>query len=311
MIISTSIILILVALLVGFYMAWNIGANDVANSMSTAVGAKAITLKQAVVIAAVLEAAGAILVGSSVADTVKKGVIDPQVFGPSLFILGSLSAILAASIWVTISTWKEMPISTTHSIIGSLIGFGIISGSMGLVPGGVGVVGWGKVGHIALGWVISPFMAALIAYIVFRIIVRLMFENERPDEAARKRSPIFLGATIFLVVISFLLKTPFGKSLGVADNVPMALGIALLAAIASSYLGYIFLILPAIAKAKDTDGDYARVEIVFRRLQIITSCYVAFAHGANDVANAIGPVAGVIQASQGTMEAKVAIPLYL
>ena len=300
----TISLITLIALLIGFYMAWNIGANDVANSMATAVGSRAITVRQAVVIAAVLEAAGAILVGSMVAETVRSGVVSPDDFSTEIFIMGSLSAILAASLWITLATWKEMPISTTHSIIGALIGFGVVAN-------GPGAVDWTRVMQIGASWVLSPVVAGILSYIIFRIIVKFIFNKEDPEKAARILGPIFLFATLMLIVSSALMKTPMGDRIGLEGRDGTALLISTLLSFIGSAIGYKLIVAPKIGKAAETGDDYAAVEAVFRRLQIFTSCYVAFAHGANDVANAIGPVAGVIQASQGTMDTHVAIPLYL
>ncbi len=307
MLLSISMLLVFLALLLGFYMAWNIGANDVANSMATAVGAKAITPRQAVLIAGFLEAAGAIFVGSHVADTVKKGIVDPAYFSadPNIFILGSIASILAASLWVTLATWKEMPISTTHSIIGALVGFG-------LVASGPGVVAWGKLGQVVLSWIISPLMGAFLAYLIFRVIIRSIFNSENPDRAAKNASPFLLFATFFIIFLSLFLKTPLGKTLGMADNVPMSVMYATVGAFVGSAAGFFVLVRPALKTEESKNGDYKRVEAIFRRLQILTSCYVAFAHGANDVANAIGPVAGVVQAlSSGVVGAKAEVPVYL
>ena len=284
---------------IGFYMAWSIGANDVANSMATAVGAKAITHKQAVVIAGILSIVGAVFVGSHVTDTVRKGIVDVAGIDSHLLLLGFVSSLLAAAIWVTISTWKEMPISTTHSIVGALVGFGLITG-------GVSSVMWGKVGFVVASWVISPVAGCILAFFIFKIIVKTIFAREHPVKAAKVVGPIILGFTALLITSSLFLKTPLSKTY----NIPTAEGIliAVIVAIAVAVMG-IFLFRKVVAKSEE---DYATVEGIFRKLQIGTSCYVAFAHGANDVANAIGPVAAIIPLAQGIgLGSEIEVPTWL
>ena len=266
-------------------MAWSIGANDVANSMATAVGAKAITHKQAVIIAGVLVFLGAVLVGPHVTETIKSDIIQVESIPSNLLVLGFVSALLAAAIWATLSTWKEMPISTTHSIIGALMGFGIIAG-------GVSYVNWFKIGSVAASWVLSPVFGCILAFLVFKIIVRQIFSKEEPVESAKIVGPIIIGATALLIMSSFLYKTPFSKELNL--SVYLGLGISLIVAF---FVGLIAFILLKKVKATKLE-DYSTVEGIFRKLQVGTSCYVAFSIGANDVANAIGPVAGIIPLAQ-------------
>ena len=271
---------------IAFYMAWSIGANDVANSMATAVGAKAITFKQAVLIAGVLNLIGAVFVGSHVTDTVRKGIVDVTGIEPHILLLGFVSSLLAAAIWVTVSTWREMPISTTHSIIGALMGFGLIAG-------GTSSIIWEKVGAVAASWVISPISGCILAFIVFKIIVKLIFSKERPVTSAKIVGPVIIGFTAFLIVSSIFLKTSLSERLGISDIESL-----LIASFVSIIIGIIGILL--LRKIDDTKvEDYTTVEGIFRKLQIITSSYVAFAHGANDVANAIGPVASIIPLAQG------------
>ncbi|PNX49001.1 MAG: phosphate permease [Thermoplasmata archaeon M8B2D] len=280
-------------------MAWSIGANDVANSMSTSVGAKAITHKQAVIIAGVLVFLGAVLVGPHVAETIKSEIINVENIQSNLLILGFISALLAAAIWSTLSTWKEMPISTTHSIIGALMGFGLIAG-------GTGSVNWLKIGSVAASWALSPFFGCILAFLVFKIIVRLIFAKEEPVGSAKIVGPIIIGITGFLVVISFLLKTPISKNYNISDfqAVVISLVVAIMIGIVS-----IFLLRKIQAKKEE---DYLTVENIFRKLQIGTACYVAFSIGANDVANAIGPVAGILPlAETGELSSAASIPFGL
>ena len=284
----------------GFYMAWNIGSNDVANSMATAVGAKAITFKQAVLIAGVLNFVGAVFVGSHVTETIKGNIVDPSLIHNSFHILlGFFSSLLAASIFVMLSTWKEMPVSTTHSVIGALVGFG-------LVESGMSCINWAKLGEVASSWVLSPVVGAILAFLVFRGIVKLIFEKEKPAEAARIVGPGIIGLTIILISSSLLMKTNLGRMLNI--NLYEALIIAIACGITGMVVSMI-----ALRKIKMKGNDeYDVVERMFRKLQIVTSCYVAFSHGANDVANAIGPVAGIFSiATTGALDPKAEVPTFL
>ena len=271
---------------IAFYMAWSIGANDVANSMATAVGAKAITFKQAVFIAGILNIIGAVFVGGHVSDTVRKGIVDTAGIDPNLLLLGFISSLLAAAIWVTLSTWKSMPISTTHSIIGALMGFGLIAG-------GISSVMWNKVGSVVASWILSPVVGCILAFIIFKLIVKAIFSKENPVDSAKIIGPIIIGFTAFIIVSSLFLKTPLSKNYGIPDLQGL-----LIAALIAIIIGIIGIIALRKVQAKMED-DYGTVEGIFRKLQIVTSCYVAFAHGANDVANAIGPVAAIVPLAQG------------
>jgi len=281
-------------------MAWSIGANDVANSMATAVGAKAITFKQAVLIAGVLNFLGAVLLGPTVASTIKSGIIKGgAIADPYVLMLGFVASLLAAALWVTLSTWKEMPISTTHSVIGALIGFGILAG-------GLDAVEWIVVGKVVSSWVISPFAGCIIAFIVFRVIVRLIFDTDNPAQSTKLVGPAIMGFTAALISSSLLMKTKLSEILGIND-VMQALLISII-------IGLIIWIIAALAlknmKIK-TDDEYLQVERLFRKLQVVTSCYVAFSAGANDVANAIAPVAAILPLAEGNLALTAAIPTEL
>jgi len=285
---------------IGFYMAWSIGANDVANSMATAVGAKAITFKQAVLIAGILNFVGAVFVGPHVAETIKGGIVkSDMIVDPHVLLLGFIASLLAAAFWITLSTWKEMPISTTHSIIGALIGFGIIAG-------GFSSINWGKLGQVAASWIISPIAGCIIAFFVFKVIVKLIFAKEEPVKSAKIVGPLIIGVTAFLIASSLLLKTELSKILGVSELSHVIL-ISTSVSMVVIILG-IFLLRNIEAKSVE---DYATVEGIFRKLQIITSCYVAFSHGANDVANAIAPVAAIVPLASGEMSLTAQIPTEL
>ncbi|MEF8880001.1 MAG: inorganic phosphate transporter [Candidatus Thermoplasmatota archaeon] len=287
---------------IGFYMAWSIGANDVANSMASAVGAKAITFKQAVLIAGVLNFVGAVFVGEHVVETVKAGIVNVGMISscPDILLFGFVSSLLAAALWVTLSTWFEMPISTTHSVIGALIGFGLIAS-------GITCVNWGKVGFVAASWVLSPVFGCIVAFLVFKIIVKFIFAKDKPVESAKIVGPFIIGVTGFLIMSSLLLKTSLSEKIGIANTQQTLL----LSAVIGIVVTCIFIFLFRNIKARSSE-DYEMVENVFRKLQVGTSCYVAFAHGANDVANAIGPVAAIIPlANQGEFISAAHVPTWL
>ena len=282
---------------IGFYMAWSIGANDVANSMATAVGAKAITFKQAVLIAGILNFAGAVLLGPHVAGTIKGGIVKGSIIAdPHTLLLGFVASLLAAALWVTLSTWRELPISTTHSVIGALIGFGIIAG-------GVSSIDWSVMGKVASSWVLSPVVGCIIAFFVFKVIVKTIFAKDEPVKAAKIVGPLAIGVTAFLIVSSLFLKTKLSEMSGVSD-LPQVL---LISTVISAIACIIAMFLLRNIEAKSVE-DYATVEGIFRKLQIVTSCYVAFSHGANDVANAIAPVAAIIPLANGEMSLTAGIP---
>jgi PiT family inorganic phosphate transporter len=282
----------------GFYMAWNIGANDVANSMASAVGAKAITIKQAIFIAGILNIVGAAFIGSHVTNTIRKGIVSTDVLtDPHLALIGALSALLAAALWVSFATWKSLPVSTTHSIVGAMIGFGIMAG-------GFSVINWGKLLAVVLSWIISPVFALVIGFVMFKIITRLILSKKDSFTRAIKFSPLFIGIAFFVVVLSFLFKTPLGKKLAV--GIPMALLIAILLA-----AGFGFLCMKVLGRfLKKTESSGA--EDIFKKIQVGTSCYVALAQGANDVANAIGPLAVIyFIVKTGDIGTKVPVPIFL
>lgn len=293
---SESMVLIL-GYVFGFYMSWNIGANDVANSMASAVGAKAITIRQAVFIAGVLNCVGATFIGAHVTNTIRKGIVSTEVLAdPHLALVGAFSALLAAALWVSFATWKSLPVSTTHSIVGAMIGFGIMAG-------GVTVINWSKLGAVAASWVISPLFSLIIGWGMFKLIVRFVLRKTAAFQWALRMSPLFIGAAVFIIVLSFLFKTPLGKSLSMGTPAAVAIGILVALVLGLIGRGLLKRYVP-----DDEDGT----EEVFRKIQIGTSCYVALAQGANDVANAIGPLAVIyFLVKTGTVGASVPVPLFL
>jgi len=295
---GTEYYVLIIGYIFGFYMAWNIGANDVANSMASAVGAKAITIRQAIFIAGILNIVGATFIGSHVTQTIRKGIVSTDILAdPHLAMIGALSALLAAALWVSFATWKSLPVSTTHSIVGAMIGFGIMAG-------GFSVIKWGKLGAVVLSWLISPVFAMVIGFLMFKTIVRFILSKNDPLSQAFKLSPYFIGIAFFVVILSFLFKTPLGSSLAIGTST--ALIIALILAI---ILGFVSIkILRKFMHKTELTGE----EEIFRKIQIGTSCYVALAQGANDVANAIGPLAVIyFLVKTGSVGAKVPVPLFL
>jgi PiT family inorganic phosphate transporter len=281
----------------GFYMAWNIGANDVANSMASSVGAKAITIRQAVFLAGILNIIGAVFIGSHVTNTIRKGIVSTEVLtDPHLALIGALSALLAAALWVSFATWKSLPVSTTHSIVGSMIGFGIMAG-------GFSVINWAKLAAVVMSWIISPVFSIIIAFFMFKLIIRLILSKEDSFTHALKLSPFFIGATFFVVILSFLFKTPLGKKLVVGPYVSLLFAVILSVSFGLAgrkALGWFI---------KRREGG---AEAIFQRIQVGTACYVALAQGANDVANAIGPLAVIyFLVKTGSVGAKVPVPVFL
>lgn len=289
----------------GLYMAWGIGANDVANAMATSVGSKALTIKQAILVAAVFEFLGAVLAGGEVTSTIRRGIVDTSLMAddPRLLIYGMLSALLAAGTWLLVASKKGWPVSTTHSIVGAIVGFTVA----GI---GVGAVQWAKVGTIVMSWVISPVMAGLIAFFIYMSVQILILRHEDPLQRARRYVPMYIFFAAFSITLVTILKglTHVGLDFGLRDSYLLATAIA--AGIAA--VGAV-----AIRRIKsdpkaEKQHHFATVERVFGILMVVTACSMAFAHGSNDVANAIGPLAAVISvASTGVVGGQATIPFWV
>lgn len=285
----------LIAFIIGFTMAFSIGANDVANSMSTAVGARAITTRQAVLIAAILELLGAVMFGSHVATTITKGIVKVEFMNdPEKVLAGALAALLGSSVWILLATVWGLPVSTTHSIVGGMAGFGVANA-------GLGAINWGKMLSIVISWVLSPIAGWLLAYVIFKTISYAILRRTHPAHAMRKATPLIIFVTFFIVCSLFAFKT---MKIPLSESLVWSTAIATAAAI----LGTILLRRVSL----NNRDEYEQVESVFKRLQIMTSCYVSFSHGANDVANAVGPLALVYWIiSHGSVAQKVHIPVWL
>jgi PiT family inorganic phosphate transporter len=289
----------------GLFMAWGIGANDVANAMATSVGSKALTIKQAILVAAVFEFLGAVLAGGAVTDTVRKGIVDTDLLAgdPKLLVYGMLAALLAAGTWLFIASRNGWPVSTTHSIVGAIVGFAAV----GI---GVDAVQWGRVGTIVMSWVASPLTAGFIAYLIYQSVQRLILRQDDPLERAKRYVPVYIFFAAFTITLVTILKglKHVGLDLSLRDSyilaIAIAVGIAVIGAIA------IRRIQPD--KKADKSQHFYTVERVFGVLMVVTACGMAFAHGSNDVANAIGPLAAVVSVAQnGVITAKSTLPVWV
>jgi PiT family inorganic phosphate transporter len=302
---ADSLILGLAAIL-GFYMAANIGANDLANAMGTSVGSGALTLKQAVVASVVLNLMGAVLAGGHVTNTIRKGMIDPALLSgsPEILVLGMFSALLAAGLWVHLATHFALPVSTTHSIVGAVIGFGILAV-------GFGSVSWGKVGTITLSWVISPLAGAVIGGGIFYLMDKHIISSGDPYEAAQKHAPWLISAVFGVIILSVIFKGL--KNLHLHFSFFHSVVIAVPVSLAAGFLGKVVLSRLGGVGCRWIKGDQSeKVECVFGYLQIMTACYVAFAHGANDVANAVGPLAAIYSVVKTkTVSMNVEVPVWM
>jgi len=294
------------AVVFGLYMTWGIGANDVANAMGTSVGSGAITVKQAIIIAAIFEFAGAFIAGGNVTATIRKGIIDPSsiVNQPEILVYGMLAALLAAAIWLMIASTKGWPVSTTHSIVGAVIGFAVV----GI---GVDAVVWGKVGQIAASWVVSPVLGGTIAFLLMMSIRRLILNTENPFQSAKRWGPGYVFLVGFIISLVTLFKGL--KHLNIELSVGMSFGVAVIFGLVLAGIGWMLINRVKVDSTADRDFHFASVEKVFTPMMIFTACAMAFAHGSNDVANGIGPLAAVVSIVQsgGEVAQKASLPLWI
>ncbi|HRD54957.1 MAG TPA: inorganic phosphate transporter [Parachlamydiaceae bacterium] len=355
-------ILLLLVLAAGFYTAWNIGANDVANAMGTSVGSGALTLKQAVLLAAVFEFMGALFFGSHVSDTIQNGLIDSSFFAekPLILVYGMLAALLGTGIWLQTASYFGWPVSTTHSIVGGIIGFGA-------AIGGMDAIYWDNISFIFGSWIFSPILGGIIAYFIFSTLRGKIFYTSEPVQNAKKITPFLVF--IFMVILTTLVMFHGLENVDVSFSFVETALICFAIALLSSFFSYLWVrrievpetskeksnsynpeVILALEKAKKqlmaaqnsskgshkyqlsllndeiehlassykqtedielTHTEYAIVEKIFGRLQIITACCMAFAHGANDVANAIGPLSAAINVLQtGIIQQASSIPVW-
>lgn len=355
-------VLLILVVAAGVYMAWNIGANDVANAMGTSVGSGALTLKQAVLIAAVLEFSGAFFFGSHVTETIQKGIIDSSIFNnPMIIVYGMLAALLAAGAWLQLASYNGWPVSTSHSIVGALVGFGA-------AVGGIEAVYWDNVAFIGTSWVLSPILGGLLSYVIFHFLRERVFYARHPVEAAKRVTPPLVFAVVFILSLIMLFRGMSNIELEI--NFFQSAGISALLGLVGYLISKLLLKriksaeqkktseaeyhpevsnqlekarrhllqvkaasrevvqyqvsslleeverLTASLKKKEAKGresvEYAIVERIFGYLQIMSACMMAFAHGANDVANAIGPLAAAVTILMtGELAAHTAVPTWI
>jgi inorganic phosphate transporter, PiT family len=310
-------IILYVAVAFGFYMAWSIGANDAANAMGTSVGSRAISFKEAVIIAAIFEFSGAFIAGASVTDTMRRGIIDPMLFndptivgtseGSILFMLGMLAALMSAAMWLHLAAMLGWPVSTTHSIVGAITGFGLVSV-------GATHIQWATLLTIMGSWVVSPLMGGILAFLIFTFIRRLIFDADNPVEAVKRWSPALVFPVFIVLALVLITKGLPGIDLAkYGIGLKEVWGISALVGLVGA-VGTALLVrrMKTEEAGSATQAKFGKVETVFRYLQIVTACFVAFAHGSNDVANSIGPLAAIVGTMQeGVVTAKVAVPTWV
>lgn len=299
---EAEVVYIILAAVFGIFMAWGIGANDVANAMATSVGSKALTIKQAILVAAVFEFLGAVLAGGEVTSTIRQGIVDTELLvgEPQLLIYGMLASLLAAGLWLLLASRNGWPVSTTHSIVGAIVGFAAV----GI---GIDAVQWSKVVTIVMSWVVSPLTAGFIAFLIYLSVQRLILRQPDPLARAKRYVPVYIFLAAFTITLVTILKglSHVGLDLSLGRSYLLAIGIAVFIALVG---------MVAINRIKpdpkvEKKQHFYTVERVFGVLMIVTACSMAFAHGSNDVANAIGPLAAVISVAQtGVVGAKSALP---
>ena len=299
-------LILIIAAFAGFFMAFGIGANDVANAMGTSVGSKAITIKQAILIAIVFEFAGAFLAGGEVTATIRKGIIDPGALSnsPELLVFGMLASLLAAGIWLLVASIKGWPVSTTHSIVGAIVGFAAV---------GIGIeaVAWGKVGTIAASWIISPMLAGSIAFVLYKTVQHWIHDTENPFEQSKRVVPFYIFLVGFIISMVTLVKGL--KHIGLDIDFQQSIWMSIIAGIVITFVGIYFVNRVHADPETNDEVHFANVEKVFAVLMVFTACAMAFAHGSNDVANAIGPLAAIysVVSSAGEIAAKATVPAWI
>jgi PiT family inorganic phosphate transporter len=284
-------VFLVLAVIFGLYMTWGIGANDVANAMGTSVGSGAISVNQAIVIAAIFEFAGAFLAGGHVTKTIRKGIIDPApiIDNPEILVFGMLASLLAAAIWLMVASTRGWPVSTTHTIIGAVVGFGIA----GIGPD---AVNWGKIGQIVASWIVSPVIGGVIAYVLMISIRRLILETEDPFRSAKKWGPAYVFIVGFIISLVTMFKGL--KHLDIDLSVEGSFAVATAFGLLCAGIGHLLIRRVKVDPEAEKRFHFDGVEKVFTPMMIFTACAMAFAHGSNDVANGIGPMAAVVSIVQ-------------
>ncbi|GAB4293059.1 MAG: inorganic phosphate transporter [Thiohalomonadaceae bacterium] len=299
-------IYIVLAVAFGLFMAWGVGANDVANAMGTSVGSGALTARQAIIIAAIFEFTGAYLAGGAVTETIRSGMIDAKLLSgqPELLVYGMLASLLAAAIWLMVASHFGWPVSTTHSIVGAIVGFAAV----GL---GMETVKWGKIGSIVMSWVISPALAGIISYWLFQSVQKFILDTENPLKNAKRYVPIYIFLVGFIVALVTLTKGL--KHVGLHLTTGQSYLYAVITGTVTMLIGIYAISRLRFDPKADRNFHFANVEKVFGVLMIVTACAMAFAHGSNDVANAVGPLAAIISVIQsgGEVASKAAMPAWV
>lgn len=302
---EAEIVYVTLAAVFGLFMAWGIGANDVANAMATSVGSKVLTIRKALLVAAVFEFLGAVLAGGAVTSTIRKGIVDPDSLRdtPLLLIYGMLASLLAAGTWLLIASRKGWPVSTTHSIVGAIVGFAAV----GI---GVDAVQWGGVGRIVMSWIVSPLTAGIIAYLIFTSVQQLILSHPDPLARAKRYVPVYMFLAAFTVTLVTLLKGL--AHVGLEVSALRSYTLAAVIAGGVSVLGAIAIRRIQPDRKLEKKQHFYTVERVFGVLMIVTACSMAFAHGSNDVANAIGPLAAIIAvADSGVVGSSAPVPPWI
>ncbi len=279
--------LVLFAAMFGFLMAWGIGANDVANAMGTSVGTRSLSIRQAIVIAMIFEFAGAYLAGGEVTSTIKDGIIDTTAFvsQPDVLVLGMIASLLAAGVWLVLASHYGWPVSTTHSIIGAIVGFAVISV-------GPQSVQWAKFGGIVGSWIVTPALSGVLAYLLFISVQKYIFNTDNPLDNAKRYGPVYIFLTAMVITLVTLQKGL--KHVGLHLDVTQSFSLSLLLSLLAGAAGWVYIRRLSFRPQDDLKMHYANVEKVFGVLMVVTACAMAFAHGSNDVANAIGPLSAVV-----------------
>lgn len=301
-------VFLIIAGVVSLFMAWGIGANDLANAMGTSVGSKALTVRQAIIVAAIFEFAGAVLAGGHVTGTIRKGIIDSSspvlLENPQYLVYGMIAALLAAGIWLLVASHRGWPVSTTHSIVGAIVGFGIV---------GIGFdsVAWSKIGTIAASWVISPLVGGFVAFVLIRSVQKLILDREEPFAAARVWAPFYIFLVGFIISLVTLFKGL--KHLNLAFSVEVSFAVSGGIGLFVAAVGGVLIRRVQAVGEESQKGRFSNVERVFGYMMIFTACSMAFAHGSNDVANAVGPLAAVVSIVQsgGEVTQKAGLPVWV
>jgi len=299
-------ILMILAIIFGLYMTWGVGANDLANAMGTSVGAGAVTVRQAIGIAIVFEFLGAVLAGGHVTNTIRKGIIDPTAIidRPEILVYGMLASLLAAACWLMIASTRGWPVSTTHSIVGALVGFAIV----GIGPE---AVKWDKIIKVIASWIISPIVGGTISFILVMSTRKFIFDTDDPLRNAKKYAPFYIFIVGFVISLVTLFKGLKHLNIDLSGVESFALAIAIGTIIA--FIGWLIVKNVKVDSESERANHFAGVEKVFTPMMLFTACSMAFAHGSNDVANGIGPLAAVISivSSGGEVMQKAQMPIWI